>query len=204
MTISLMVTAKDALGISEFLKANEVSIGEIEELRLVVTGDGRLRGQANLSNWFKRSALGQVCGVVHADTIFRPGDFGILARAAKGGKICGLVGASEGVQGRDPIQKIVWGSSLDQEALVSTVDGCSVFFAANVPLEFDEKIFPAWHCVNEDFSLSAAKAGYKIVVPPVHATHRGESTFKPAWQAEYRKYRKLLDEKWVGTVFETT
>lgn len=202
-TLSLLVMAKDAAGISEFLKANGPSIGEVDELRLVITTNARFGGQAHLSNALKRSALGRVCGVVHADTVFQPGDFKAFVRTAMAEKVCGLVGATEGPEGRSPEQKIVWGKSLEREIPVSTVDGCSIFFRTDIQAEFDEG-FLTWHCVNEDFCLSARKAGYEVVVPPVRATHRGESTFQPAWQYEYNEYRRILSDKWAGTSFKTT
>jgi hypothetical protein len=203
-TLSLLVMAKDAAGIAEFLKANGPSLGEVDELRLAITTNARFGGQAHLSNVLKRSALGRVCGVVHADTVFQPGAFRILTMTAMEEKVCGLVGASEGPEDRPVEQKIVWGKNLSLETLVSTVDGCSIFFRTDIPVEFDEQRFGSWHCVNEDFCLSAAKVGLQIVIPPVRAAHRGESTFQPEWQAKYRECRRILDEKWVGTIFQTT
>lgn len=201
MTLSLLVLSRDAAGISKFLGSNDQAIKQVAELRLVINPDARFGGQARLANALKRSALGTVCGVVHADTIFSPGGLEALASAALGGKVCGMVGA---MLGRSPSEKNVWGNAIDREIEVSTVDGCSIFFKADAPVEFDEERFPTWHCVNEDFCLSASKAGLAVAVVPALATHRGESTFLPAWQEEYWKYRRILDEKWAGTVFETT
>jgi hypothetical protein len=202
-TLSLLVMAGDAAGISEFLKTNEPSLGEVDELRLLITTNARFGGQACLSNLLKRSALGRVCGVIHADTIFQPGDFPAFVRTAMADKVCGIVGASDGPEDRSPEQKIVWGKNLEREAPVSTLDCCSIFFRTDIPVEFDER-FSTWHCVNEDFCLSAAEVGFEVVVPPVRSIHRGGRTFHPAWQAEYHKYRRVLNDKWAGTSFKTT
>lgn len=202
-TLSLLVMAKDAAGLAEFVRANGPALGEVDELRLLITTNARFGGQARLSNLLKRSAVGQVCGVVHADTVFQPGDFQVFVRTAMAGKVCGLAGATNGPEGRSAEQKIVWGKSVALETPVSTLDCCSIFFRTDVPVEFDEK-FSTWHCVNEDFCLSAAKVGFEVVVPPVRTDHRGESTFTAAWQAEYHEYRQILCDKWAGTSFATT
>lgn len=203
MKLSLLVTAKDPNGVDDFVRVNSTALAEVAELRLVVAGDG-IGGQAALANHLKSSALGEICGVVHADTAFRPSAIETLKRVAWDGKVCGIVGALPGPSNRKPEEKIIWGKSAREETLVSTLDSCAVFFRKDLPFRFDEDIFDAWHCVVEDFCLNAARRGCLVVVPPLEAEHRGDSTFNPEWQAQYRKYRELLNWKWSGTEFATT
>ena len=204
MTLSLLVMARDAAGIKEFLSANPGSLGQIDELRLVITTDARFGGQASLSNRFKASALGQVCGIVHADTTF-PGDsLSAFMKTALEGKVAGIVGAREGPPDMTSEEKNVWGNSIAQETLVSTIDCCSIFFRKDIPLSFDEMHFPTWHCVNEDFCLQAHEVGIPVVIPPTPSTHVGQSTFQPAWQTEYWAYRQFLAGKWPHAKFSTT
>jgi hypothetical protein len=204
MTLSLLVMARNSAGIKEFLDLNAGSLDQIDELRLVITTDARFGGQSLLSNRFKASALGQVCGIVHADTTFPVGSLPVFMKTALEGKVVGIVGAREGPPDMTPQEKNVWSNSVSQETPVSTIDCCSIFFRRDIPLSFDEMRFPSWHCVNEDFCLQAHAAGIPVVIPSANASHAGQSTFQPAWQSEYWAYRQFLAGKWPNAVFNTT
>lgn len=199
-TLSVLVMSKSPAGVAEFLALNALSIDEIDELILVVTTNARFGGQAALANRIKRRSFGQVVGVVHADTVFEPGDFKVLAHAAWSGKVCGIVGVSSEPSGK----RYVWGREIETEKEVSTLDCCSIFFRVDLPVEFDEATFDSFHCVNEDFCLAANARGIKTVVPKIRASHVGKSTGQADWQKAYLVYRERLSVKWKNVRFETT
>ena len=150
-----------------------------------------------------------VLGLIHADVFFDSPmyrmngqawtpDLKILTDTAASGAVCGIVGAA------NDAQRYYWGHSLEHEKLVSCLDGCSVFFPASSKLRFDEATFTGMHCHVEDLCLQAHERGIPVVVPPVKADHAGRSTFAPAWQVEYAKWRGVLNKKWEGKEFVTT
>lgn len=203
MKTSLLVTAKNRAEFRKFEADNAQALEFVNELRLVAPAKD-IGSHAYLANAFKRSALGDVCGIVHADTSFDPIALVDCFQSASRGNVCGIVGAMLGEPGRPPREKIAWGSSMIEERRVSTLDGCTVFFRRDLPIEFDEATFDGWHCAVEDFSLTAAKAGILVVVPAVKASHLGSSTFQTEWQKEYLRYKQKLMDKWAGVPFETT
>ncbi len=161
----------------------------------------------------------QVFAMIHADTYFdgwarcdhhglpvddavKP-DLQILYECAMRGNVCGIVGADMSPQ------RWWWGHQVRRTTarvairLVSTLDSCAVFFRRDLGLRFDET-FAGFHCHVEDLCLQAHQRGIPVLVPAVRATHVGESTGKPEWQAEYARWRKVLAEKWEGTEFVTT
>jgi len=148
----------------------------------------------------------RVVGFLHADTYLAPGAFQAFKDCSLNGSVCGIVG-------RDPGKGNRWSKNLiDVPGLVwslrpgpvSTLDACSIFFRRDLGLRFDSETFDGLHCWVEDLCLQAQAKGIRVEVPFADADHRGDSTFQPAWQAEYLMYRTRLGQKWAGTAFETT
>jgi hypothetical protein len=197
--LSLVVTGKNHADLDAFIASNLGLLDAVSELRLVVPG---ALGQARVGNHAKATALGDVVGLVHSDVSFQSGDLGVLEEAARKA-VAGIVGARLLEPEEQWDRKFTWGKSLERTTEVSTLDGCSVFFRKDLPVSFDES-FQGWHCVVEDFCLSAKRAGMPVVVAPVKASHQGGSTFDPSWQRQYAVGKEHLLRKWSGTRFETT
>lgn len=197
--LSLLVIGAKSADLREFAERNPNAFSEVQEIRMAALPGTRYGGYAAMGNKWKKEALGDIIGLVHADTIFEAGALTALAAAAIEGAVTGMVGASFG-----PPVGNVWGCHLDNPGEVSTLDSCSVFLRRDASYGFDERTFDGFHCAVEDLCLAAKAKGARIVVPPVKANHDGRSTFNPAWRAEYETYRKRLVDKWAGTEFVTT
>jgi cephalosporin hydroxylase len=194
-TLCLVVCGSSHEKIAEFLTRNPTAIAEVDELVLLVTTDGRFGGLAAIGNRYILETQCDVLGLVHADTVFRPGALRTFAETADDGLICGLVGRS--LDGR-----YVW--SKDGGGDVSTLDGCSIFLQPC--FKFDEETFPSWHCVVEDLCLQAEAGGLRVVVPSAQAEHLSDNwnTNHDEWMRQYWPYRQKLAEKWKHLRFETT
>lgn len=133
----------------------------------------------------------EIIGLVHADVVFAPGDLKKCFEAATDGtRIVGIVGRKE--------RRNHWGH--EGEAVVSTLDCCSVFWNKNIEIEFDELVFNGFHLYVEDFCLEAKKRNIESFVPALQKEtgHVGGSTFNPAWQMDYAKYKERLIQKHPG------
>jgi hypothetical protein len=168
-----------------------------DEARIVlVANPNKIRGgYATIANPFIGAATEEIVGVVHADTTFAPGTITTLAAVAAEGRVVGMVGA--GPNGGE-----VWGKH--GGGPVSTVDSCSVFFQRATGLRFDGATFDDFHCCVEDLCLQAIARGMSCYVPPVQADHIGYIDRPSNWIPNYRHYRNLLSQKWVGRRFFTT
>lgn len=156
------------------------------------------RGYGAIGNTYLEAPAAQVLGLCHADTGFGPGAIAALADAAAGGALAGVAGrvAGGGIRWCD--------GAGEGPGPVSTLDSCAIFLRPDLGLRFDTETFDGLHCCVEDLCLQARAAGVPSVVPAAQAGHRGQSTFDPRWQAEYRGYRQRLADKWRGVRFETT
>lgn len=215
--LKLLAIGKDWAQIRSFREQHEErgSFAEVHDVWTYLNKNSKsLSNIANSFLFLSKPRPGQVFGLVHCDTLFdsplyrinRPEaafwkrDLEILTECAMSGKVCGIVGADLSAQ------RYWWGHSLPHgtEHPVSCLDGCSVFFRRDLGLRFDEETFDGFHCHVEDLCLQAHAKGIPVVVPAVKADHVGQSTFDPAWQADYARYKQKLNEKWKGVVFQTT
>lgn len=198
--LAILVIGKDSPAIEGFMRHHETtpsaSIG-----RIIPIINDLGTPLACLANSALELVTEEVFGLLHADVYFdsplarlagqqwEP-DLSILYRTAMDGAVCGIVGADlTDVRYR-------WGNGLKEPWPVSCLDGCSLFMRRNIGLRFDSATFNGFHCHVEDLCLQAHQRGVPVIVPPVKAEHKGESTFEPKWQAQYFWYRKKLEEKW--------
>jgi hypothetical protein len=157
-----------------------------------------------------RSPPPTIFGLCHADVILRPGALDAFYDCAADGNVCGIVGRDLGGRYRwcGEHEDGKRGLALGNPGPVSTLDSCSVFFRTNLGLRFDEKTFDGFHCHVEDLCLQAQAKGIPVVVPAANASHplvtRHTGEDRKRWEADYRKYRQRLAEKWAGVRFETT
>jgi len=153
--------------------------------------------QAAIGNRHIQASESPVFGLCHADCSFGPGALAEFTRVALEGQVCGIVGI-------DRHRNYRWAKDVNEITPISTLDSCSVFFRRDSGLRFDDAIFDGLHCHVEDLCLQAQAKGITVSVPKAQASHAGQSTFNPAWRAEYEIYRTRLAEKWHGVRFETT
>jgi Glycosyltransferase like family len=211
--IRLVIIGKDAGALKQFGNHNFALPG-FSGLVSPVLIDNSIHQMplSRIANSYLDPCAHPVFGLVHADVLFdspmarmngqrfRP-DLEILQEVAMAGRVCGIVGA-------DLLpQRYWWGHSLPEgvEHPVSCLDGCSIFFRADLDLHFDEQTFDGFHCHVEDLCLQAHMRGIPVVVPAVKTDHAGRSTYDPAWQKQYAEYKHKLCQKWDGKlVFQTT
>ena len=203
MRLMLVGVAKDGVGALQFQMEARSHIEPHQNVLEVPYANTERKSLAAIGNeamgmeW--RGLLGQaVIGLCHADCSFGPGALESFAVCAAAGNVCGIVGI-------DLDRNYRWSNGGERgPGPVSTLDSCCVFLRADLGLRFDEVTFDGLHCHVEDLCLQAHARGIPVVVPAASASHVGESTFNPEWQAEYRVYRERLARKWEGTRFETT
>lgn len=203
-TLSLLVLGQQREDLVDFLKRSPHVPEECDELRLLANPQARFGAYSSIANHLIDTAHGAVVGIVHADTVFGPGDIRKLAETASGRKLCGMVGRS--LRNDVGIKNgYVWGTKIFGETGVSTLDACSIFMPRLIGILFDAVRFDGWHCMVEDFCLVARAKGIPIVVPQlVGAAHLEKQTYDPAWQAAYAFYKDKLNSKWSDAVFRTT
>lgn len=205
MSLALWVVGKGRDDLDEFVMRHDGDTGGMGvTMALLENGPQmRLGGQARIWEEFALRSQGvDVVGMVHSDVYLSPEFLASAERACLSGPVvAGLVGRS--VRGF-----YTWSGEVDRDTEVSTLDGCSVFASLETArrpgVGFDGAVFDGFHCAVEDFCLSAARAGCRVVVPPGEASHRGASTNDPAWLRQYSRYRYALAEKWLHTLFLTT
>lgn len=204
MSLSLLVIGKSYAECMEFHSRN-AGLLPIRELILLDNHGARYGGLGTIWNSYmtgQGKMRGTTVGMVHADTVLSPGFLeNVLVETEQNGAVAGIVGRS--MQGF-----YLWSKEQTKTEPVSTLDGCSMFVAVDTVLKhnlsFDTAVFDSFHCCVEDFCLSAAHAGVPIVVPPGEAEHEGKSTNDSKWLRDYGKYRRLLEEKHIHTLFKTT
>jgi hypothetical protein len=205
--ITLVVVGKDVAATAAWFQRQN-SLAMREYAHVVLVANYPAKSLSRIGNGYLDEYMphypSPVFGMIHADTFFgikypNP-DLRILYDCAMLGNVCGIVGADTSVQ------RYWWGHSLPYgtEHMVSTLDGCAVFFRRDLGLRFDEAIFTGLHCHVEDLCLQAHARGIPVIVPSVKATHTGESTVDPAWQEGYARWRKVLVEKWKDQEVVTT
>jgi hypothetical protein len=146
----------------------------------------------------------RVFGLVHADTIFRAGALEAFVAAAERGEVCGIVGRTlDGFYRWCFKEPGFEGDRVRGPGLVSTLDGCSIFFRTDLGLAFDAQTFDSFHCHVEDLCLQASQKGIDVTVPHADATHASELP-SPAWRDQHGIYRRRLAQKWRGVRFQTT
>lgn len=195
MRIGLVVVGRDAADLASFC-LDHVR-GVVEELVLVDNSIAP-QGYGMIGNHYLSALEVEVMGLCHADTGFGPGAVRALAEPAAQGKLTGIAGKAPGMG-------IRWCSGEGVgPGPVSTLDSNSLFGRTDLGVRFDTEMFDGLHCCVEDFCLQARVHGIPSEVPRATAGHRGQSTLRPEWQAEYWRYRALLERKWTGLEFETT
>ncbi len=205
MSLGLVVVGKDWGDLEDFSRRNQPALGPLGENAVFLRNGSEMTygGQARIWPWIVCNLGTDVVGMVHADTALSSEFLAEVERACLSGPVvAGLVGRSLG-------GFYVWAPEVrGAPAEVSTLDGCSVFAslatARRPDVQFDGERFDGFHCAVEDFCLTAARAGCRVVVPPGEASHRGSSTQDPAWLRAYSRYRYALAEKWQHTLFLTT
>lgn len=200
--LHLLVIGKDRASLESFLDGSDAA--GIEDPSRVIyliengspgVGLGKL---ANRHILLAKQEGASVFGVCHADCTFGPGAFDAFERSAMQGYIAGIVG-------RDLQGRYHWSNGqANGPGIVSTLDGSCCFFRIDSALRFDEATFDSHHCCVEDLCLQAAAKGIGSIVPAAVASHRGESTQSPRWQAAYWHYRAKLERKYSGVKFMTT
>lgn len=203
MSLALWVVGKGRDDLDEFVMRHDGDPAEVYTLLLENGTQMRLGGQARIWEEFVLTSRNvDVVGMVHADTYLSPGFLASVERACLSGPVVA------GLVGRALSSFYVWSSEVLADTEVSALDGCSVFASlatSRLPgVRFDGAVFDGFHCAVEDFCLSAARAGCRVVVPPGEASHIGASANDPAWLRQYGRYRYALAEKWLHTLFLTT
>jgi len=203
LDLSLLVVGKDLESLREW-KEPRVALNFVQKLYPNTSG----HSMAKIGNDFLRASPMGVFGMCHADCSISAEALITFYDVALQGKVCGIVGRDPGKGNRwcsatKDIPGLVW--SL-RPGPVSTLDSSSIFFRTDLGLSFDEEVFDGFHCYVEDVCLQAQSQGIQVVVPAANASHRGDSTFDPQWQQDYKKYRSRLQQKWSssGMKFETT
>lgn len=192
--VRLVVIGKDAEALAGFSLKNVLP--DVEEVVLVANLSRR--SYASIVNEHLLNLAPQVLGVVHADTAFGRGAVGRMVYETLNvdtPTISGLVG-------RKLDGTYIWAKKIEATTEVSVLDGCSIFIPCGwhtVPL-LDGTVFDGLHLSVEDYCLRLRQLGFRIVVPPVAADHRGDSTLDPAWQNQYRYYRNRFDRRWEGKI----
>jgi hypothetical protein len=205
-TLSLLVLGQSREDLADFLKRSPTVAGECDELRLLANPNAQFGAYSSIANHLLGTGRGDIVGMVHADTVFGPGDIPKLTETASERKICGLVGRAL----RDDVgvsNGYVWGTKISRETAVSTLDACSIFMPRLVGtgILFDFIRFDGWHCMVEDFCVAATLKKFPIVVPPLRgAAHLEKQTRDPEWQAAYTFYKGRLESKWADVKFRTT
>lgn len=198
-TLALVVVGSSLEKLKQF-KQQQL---EVDELILVNNRTGVFGGYGKLANHWIDRISSDVFGIVHADTILGEGMCNALVKTAMSGAIAGVVGKAHD-------ESEVWAYKLEpgKQQGVSTLDSCSMFVSMDTirrkKLRFDDQTFDSFHCCVEDFCLQGVTKGLRIIVPAGQCNHLGERTRNPEWQADYRKYRKVLGDKWKNVQFVTT
>jgi hypothetical protein len=203
LDLCLLVIGKDQESFKDWSWPTE-SLSFLQVQYANIKGDS----SAAIGNEYLGKTKQTVFGMCHADCSFGPQAILTFYETALQGKVCGIVGRDPGKGNRwcsatKDIPGLVW--SL-RPGPVSTLDSSSIFFRTDLGLSFDEEVFDGFHCYVEDVCLQAQSQGIQVVVPAANASHRGDSTFDPQWQQDYKKYRSRLQQKWSssGMKFETT
>lgn len=165
-----------------------------DEVIFIANPDARWGGLGMIGNHYLDSALGDVLGIVHADTMLSYGVVVSLTQAASY-SVAGIVGSVKG------FDHAIWSAHLHSPQSVSTLDSCAMFVSRAVAhshsLRFDVKTFDSFHCCVEDFCLQAAAAGLLVVVAPGSAGHPLQTTKFRRWEdGEHKRYRDALLHKW--------
>ena len=190
--------------------SGSIVLDECAEIFFIQNENGRFGGQARIGNRFRDVSQSTVFGLVHADTSFASGALQALCNAAASGTtVSGIVGINSNAEQ-------VWGNQIAVERSfacgaaarltgeVSTLDGCSIFFAKTSKVRFDEN-FDSFHCVVEDATLSAKhELGMNVFVPLTNADHPSLRDNPENWLNDYRKYHAQLTKKWSHISFLTT
>lgn len=194
-TLTLIVVAKNQDEIAAFPLENVRD--SVDELILLANPGAHFGGMGAIGNHALDESRCDVVGMVHADTSFGCGALETFTLAAMKFGVSGIVGRS--MDGN-----YVWSKETPTATEVSTLDSCAVFIDRATATRFDTKTFDGFHCCVEDFCLAAGKRGLSVYVPPAKADHIGATYLNIPWQADYRKYRALLDAKWSAVPFLTT
>jgi hypothetical protein len=211
-TLALCVLGKNSTELRQFMVlSGDVVHEECAEVFLIQNEGGRFEGQAKIGNRFRDACQSTVFGLVHADTFFAKNALQTFCGfAATNNIVTGLVGINLNMEQVWSAQKAVERSKLCGQPArhtgeISTLDGCSIFFAKNSKIRFDET-FDNFHCVIEDAVLTATHThGMMAAVPEAEADHLSlGNDIHSQWMNNYRKYRYMLAQKWGHVPFHTT
>lgn len=158
MTLTLVV-----LGASrEECEASSHKVMLADELVFVSNPAARWGGLGTIWNHYLETALSDVLGIVHADTVLSPPIISRLTDIAVS-SLAGVVGSTW--------ERTVWSDDIQSVCPVTTLDSCALFVPRSISLRFDTATFDSFHCCVEDFCLQAAEAGWHVVVVPGSAGH---------------------------------